>query len=316
MSENIINLGIRLKTIASYVPEGSLLGDIGTDHAYLPIYLVQKKVINMAVGVEINTGPYKSALESVKMHSLQDRIEVRHGNGLVPLKRGEVDTLSIAGMGGFTILEILSTRPDVLAEVKSLVLQPQGGEDKVRRELLTKGWLLQDELLVEEDGRIYTVMYFVSAQGVREPEELANDIERERYIDTNTNKNKNKNIVQSEKMLNRRGLNFSDVENEIRKLEKELTGRIIEGDEDKNFTSKVLTNEINTFLNRYVWILGPIIIHKKGNLLEALIEENIISCQRIFREMQKADREEIKSKAREVNQETKIWEVMKKWLYQ
>lgn len=166
----LIKLGPRLKKIASFVPQGARLGDIGTDHAYLPVFLLQKGIISGAVGVDIHKGPYESARQTVKSYGLSDRIALRLGNGLKPLLQGEVDTLSIAGMGGTTILEILNSNASVMRDVTELVLQPQGAEARVRTELLAQGWLLRAECLVEEDDRIYTVICFSRTEGLNRKE--------------------------------------------------------------------------------------------------------------------------------------------------
>lgn len=160
-----IELGHRLKAIASFIPQGSKLGDIGTDHAYLPVYLHQRKILQKSIGVDIHRGPYLSALETVRRYGLEKDIQIYLGNGLLPLRQGEVDTLSIAGMGGVTILEILRSNPSVLEDVQDLILQPQGAEDRVRRELMMAGWQLRGEAMVKEDGRIYTVMAFSRREG-------------------------------------------------------------------------------------------------------------------------------------------------------
>lgn len=166
-----MKLGPRLQTIASYVPPGSALGDIGTDHAYLPVYLAQEGIIAKAIGVDIHKGPYESAQQTVKSYGLQDRIHIRLGNGLAPLGKGEVNTLTIAGMGGVTILGILSSNPPVMEGVSTLILQPQGAEARVRGELISQGWKLQDECLVQEDGRVYHVICFSRLNG-RSQEEI------------------------------------------------------------------------------------------------------------------------------------------------
>ena len=166
MSKDIIKLGPRLTGIASYVPQGSMLGDIGTDHAYLPVYLTQTGVIRSAVGVDIHQGPYESARQTVEQYALAGSIDIRLGNGLTPLKPGEVDTLSIAGMGGTTILEILQSKPAVLEGVFTLILQPQGAEARVRTELIALGWRLKDECLLEEDKRIYSILVFTRFEGL------------------------------------------------------------------------------------------------------------------------------------------------------
>ncbi|MGI6451690.1 MAG: tRNA (adenine(22)-N(1))-methyltransferase [Desulfitobacteriia bacterium] len=160
-----LKLGPRLHTIASYVPQGASLGDIGTDHAYLPVYLMQKGIITKAIGVDIHQGPYTAACQTVSEYGLKDKIEVRLGDGLAPLAPGEVDTLTIAGMGGTTILEILNSNTSVMQEVSALILQPQGGESRVRRELLVQGWKLWDECLVCEEGRVYTIICLSKTKG-------------------------------------------------------------------------------------------------------------------------------------------------------
>jgi tRNA (adenine22-N1)-methyltransferase len=159
------NLGPRLQKVADFVPKKAKLGDIGTDHAYLPIILYETHQIERAVAVDVHEGPYQSAVTAVKARRLSEVIDVRLGDGLMPLKPGEVDILTLAGMGGRTMLEILSVRPDVLAFVRNLILQPQGAEGTVRLTLLESGWYLKAEALVEEEGRYYTVMALSKEEG-------------------------------------------------------------------------------------------------------------------------------------------------------
>lgn len=158
-------LGPRLQTVASFVPEGAWLGDIGTDHAYLPISLYEARQIEKAIAVDVHEGPYQSALAAVKGRNLEAVIDVRFGDGLKPLEVGEVNALSLAGMGGRTMLDIFSARPDILKGVTDLILQPQGAEGAVRLTLLNEGWRLKAEQLVEEDERIYVVMAFSKEVG-------------------------------------------------------------------------------------------------------------------------------------------------------
>lgn len=160
-----VTLGPRLQTVASFVPKGADLGDIGTDHAYLPIALYEKQRILKAVAVDIHEGPYQSALNAVKTRNLEAVIDVRFGDGLMPLKPGEVNALTLAGMGGRTMLEILSARPDVMEFVTNLILQPQGAEGALRLALLEKGWRLKEECLVKEEDRIYEVIALSKEEG-------------------------------------------------------------------------------------------------------------------------------------------------------
>ena len=160
-----ISLGPRLQTVAAFVPEGAALGDIGTDHAYLPIALYETHQISKAIAVDVHEGPYQSALIAVKGRQLEAVINVRFGDGLMPLEPGEVNALTLAGMGGRTMLDILFARPDVLSSVTDLIVQPQGGEGTVRLALLDAGWRLKAERLVEEEGRIYIVMAYSKEVG-------------------------------------------------------------------------------------------------------------------------------------------------------
>ena len=158
-------LGPRLQTVASFVPNGANLGDIGTDHAYLPIALYETQRISKAVAIDVHEGPYQSALIAVKARHLEAVIDVRFGDGLMPLESGEVNVLTLAGMGGRTMLDILTARPDVLESVHDLIMQPQGAERAVRLALLGDGWRLKAEKLVEEDDRIYVVMAYSKDDG-------------------------------------------------------------------------------------------------------------------------------------------------------
>lgn len=160
-----VTIGPRLQTVAEFVPKGASLGDIGTDHAYLPIALYETQQISKAVAVDVHEGPYQSALAAVKDRHLEAVIDVRLGDGLMPLESGEVNVLTLAGMGGKTMLDILSVRPDILDSVQHLILQPQGSERAVRLALLGSGWRLKAEKLVEEDHRIYVVMAYSKDEG-------------------------------------------------------------------------------------------------------------------------------------------------------
>ncbi|MDA8442347.1 MAG: class I SAM-dependent methyltransferase [Peptococcaceae bacterium] len=154
----MIELKARLAAIAAYVPQGSIVIDVGTDHAYLPIFLLQQKICARAVGIDIHQGPYQSALAQVEQQCLSDRITLYLGDGLKPLKPGEGNLVVAAGMGGTTIKEVLEARPDVLAQVQRLILQPMVAGAALRRWLLENGWAIVAERLVEEDERIYEII--------------------------------------------------------------------------------------------------------------------------------------------------------------
>ncbi|ANE47332.1 SAM-dependent methyltransferase [Paenibacillus swuensis] len=153
-----VKLSQRLLTIAHQVPAGSKVADIGSDHALLPTYLVQSGKVHYAVAGEVNKGPYEAAKKQVEDARLEQMIAVRQGDGLSVLEAGEVDTITIAGMGGSLIVSILSALPEKLKGVQTLVLQPNVAEDQVRQWLRDNGWFLTDEHILEEDKKIYEVL--------------------------------------------------------------------------------------------------------------------------------------------------------------
>jgi tRNA (adenine22-N1)-methyltransferase len=136
------------------------MADIGSDHAYLPLYLMQQGQIASAIAGEVNEGPFRGAERNVRSRGLKDTITVRKGNGLAVLEPGEVDVITVAGMGGGTIKEILAAGEAKLAGVSRLVLSPQGDGDTLRRWLLERGWQIIDEDMLVEDEQIYEIVVF------------------------------------------------------------------------------------------------------------------------------------------------------------
>lgn len=153
-----IKLSQRLQWIADWVPEGGKLADIGSDHALLPSYLADSGRITFSVAGEANQGPYEAARRQIMGSKLEHIVDVRLGDGLAVLKPNEVDCISIAGMGGSLIVNILSAQPEKLEGVRRLILQPNVGEDIVRRWLRREGWALVQEHILQEDGKIYEVL--------------------------------------------------------------------------------------------------------------------------------------------------------------
>jgi tRNA (adenine22-N1)-methyltransferase len=154
----MIKLSKRLQTIAGHVPQGSRLADIGSDHALLPVFLAQHGVVDYAVAGELNPGPFEAALRQVERAGVDRIVRVRRGDGLRVIQAGEVNVVVIAGMGGHLIARILSEGSGKLTGVNLLVLQPNVGEDLVRRWLDQNGWNLSGESIIEEDGQWYEIL--------------------------------------------------------------------------------------------------------------------------------------------------------------
>jgi len=153
-----LRLSARLQAVANLVEGGTTLADIGTDHAYLPIFLVQEKIVSRAVAGEVSLGPYKAAQQAIENAGLQDSINLRLGNGLQVIKPAEIETAVIAGMGGATIINILQSAPEVVASLKRLIVQPMIAAASVRQWFTKNGWQIVDEVLILDDGRLYEII--------------------------------------------------------------------------------------------------------------------------------------------------------------
>jgi tRNA (adenine22-N1)-methyltransferase len=178
----MITLSERLQAVASRVPEGCRLADIGSDHALLPVWLVQAGRIRSAVAGELNEGPYLAAAKQVREAGLEELITVRRGDGLAVLAPGEADAIAIAGMGGTLIARILHAGASKIAGVQRLILQPNVGADRVRQWLLDWNWVLIEEEIVEEDGKIYEILVAEKPAAPTRASELNRVLYRERRL--------------------------------------------------------------------------------------------------------------------------------------
>ena len=153
------HLSVRLATVAKYVPQGSRLADIGTDHAYLPVNLAQRGVIAGGVAGEVVKGPFENAAHEIEREGVAHQITARLANGLQAIEADDqIDTVAIAGMGGTLITQILTQDFERLAGVQRLILQPNVGEWHVRQFLMTHGFQLVAEEIVSEDGHDYELL--------------------------------------------------------------------------------------------------------------------------------------------------------------
>ncbi|CAI6070837.1 tRNA (adenine(22)-N(1))-methyltransferase [Paenibacillus sp. JJ-100] len=153
-----MKLSNRLQRIHDQIPAGSRMADIGSDHALLPVAAVRSGKAVSAIAGEVNPGPYDAACKQVSDAGLKANITVRRGDGLDVISPGEVDVITIAGMGGALIASILDRGISKLEGVQLLILQPNVGEDILRRWLLDHHWVVVAEQLLEEDGKIYEII--------------------------------------------------------------------------------------------------------------------------------------------------------------
>ena len=155
----------RLELVASFVPQGAILLDVGSDHAYLPIELIERGQIESAIAGEVVEGPYQSAVKNVEAHGLKEKIQVRLANGLAAFEEADqVSVITIAGMGGRLITRILEEGLDKLANVERLILQPNNREDDLRIWLQDNGFQIVAESILEEAGKFYEILVVEAGQ--------------------------------------------------------------------------------------------------------------------------------------------------------
>lgn len=153
-----MKLSKRLETIASFIPEGSKVADIGTDHGYIPIHLVQEGKATHAIAMDVRTGPLCRAQSHIAEAGLSDMIEVRLSDGLLKLEKDEADCVVIAGMGGELMIHILEEGRHLWDYIPNWVLSPQSELQKMRRFLLEQAFFIEQETMIKEDGKYYVVM--------------------------------------------------------------------------------------------------------------------------------------------------------------
>ena len=159
-----MELSKRLYAVASLVTEGASVADIGTDHGYVPIYLMKNKIASKVIALDINKGPLERARMHVIGHGLKGQIETRLSDGLKNVKPGEVDTMIAAGMGGGLVIKILNDSREVVDQLTYCILQPQSEIAKVRKYLAKNQLKIVDEDMVEEDGKFYPMMKVVHGE--------------------------------------------------------------------------------------------------------------------------------------------------------
>lgn len=153
------HLSARLACVASLVPAGARVADIGSDHAYLPAALVLDGKIDFAIAGEVVKGPYENAVHEIKDHQLEGRVIPRLADGLAAIEPADkVDTITIAGMGGSLIASILEKDKNKLTGIKRLVLQPNVGESQLREWLMNNHYQIMNEKIIEEDNHIYEII--------------------------------------------------------------------------------------------------------------------------------------------------------------
>lgn len=161
-------LSKRMEAVVNMVsPQSFNIADIGCDHAYVSIALIEREIAERVVAMDVRTGPLEIARRNVEAYGLKEKIELRLSDGLEKLVPGEVDTIIIAGMGGLLVKNILQTGRRVLSCKEKrpvLILQPQSDIREVRIFLYAQAYHIVQEQMLEEEGKYYTVIKAVPGE--------------------------------------------------------------------------------------------------------------------------------------------------------
>ena len=153
-----MELSGRLQAVADLVTEGLRVADIGTDHGYLPVYLLNSGKCPKVIAMDINEGPLSRAKEHIDRMVCRGKAEVRLSDGMQELRAGEVDSVVLSGMGGALMIRILERGKATVDGLRECVLQPQSEIERVRTWLLRERFVIVQENMVEEDGKYYPMM--------------------------------------------------------------------------------------------------------------------------------------------------------------
>lgn len=162
--EGKVVLSARMQAVADMVTPGNRVADVGCDHGYVSIYLVQQGRSGHVIAMDVNKGPLERAKEHVEEAELLAYITLRLSDGLMELQAGEADTLICAGIGGRLMQRILLQEPDKTASFKELILQPQSELKEFRFFITDMGYSIVSEDMIWEEGKFYQVIKVVKGK--------------------------------------------------------------------------------------------------------------------------------------------------------
>ena len=153
-----MKLDSRLMAIANLVRKDKIFADIGTDHAYLPVYLVEKGVIEKAIAADLRVGPLENAKLAVDSYNYSDKIELRLSDGLYNFKENEVEEIAVAGMGGLLISSFIERTNWLKNSDIHLILQPMTHIEELRKALFNNGFIIDNEVVAEDGDKLYIII--------------------------------------------------------------------------------------------------------------------------------------------------------------
>lgn len=176
-----MELSPRLLKIASLIPNGETLADVGTDHGYIPLYLFQNDVISYAIAMDVNPMPLKRAEDNICAAGYGNKCEFRLSDGLEKLSEGEVTSVVIAGMGGLLMIDIIMRGKSVINDDTKLFLQPMIAAPELRLFLFENGFTIENEYVIQEENKFYNIICALRGTSKYNDEDI--------YIGRNVKKN-------------------------------------------------------------------------------------------------------------------------------
>jgi len=161
----------RLKLIASFVDDNSYIIDVGCDHALLSIFLAKTKNNIKVIASDVNEGPLEGARKNIKLYNLEDKIEIKLGDGIETINK-DTDTIIISGLGGETIIDILKDDLTRLENIKTIILSPHSAIYETRKELTKLGYKIVDEIFIYDQNKPYNIIKFIKGKETYSDDEL------------------------------------------------------------------------------------------------------------------------------------------------
>ena len=161
-----MKLDNRLMAIANLVRKDKVFADIGTDHAYLPVYLVEKDIIKKGIAADLRIGPLENARDAVVSYGYSEQIELRLSDGLDNFKENEAQEIAVAGMGGLLISEFINRTIWLKNENIHLILQPMTHVEELRKTLFDNGFIIDNEVVAKDGDKLYIILsvYYYEGQ--------------------------------------------------------------------------------------------------------------------------------------------------------
>ncbi len=230
-NKRVFKLSPRLKLCSNMVRSGTKLVDVGTDHAYLPIWLAMNGIIKSAIAADLRDGPLKIANQNILKYGVENIVKVRLSDGLKKISSEEAEDIVIAGMGGNLIFDIIKSTNWLKDKNKNMIIQPMSYFKEIRELLILNSYDIYEEKIVLSEGKIYVVMRV----GYSEKISLKGDLFP--YI----------GLLENSEKLN--VIEYSYIEREIRNLNNKLFGFISMGLVNEADKLKNIIEKLKEFIN-------------------------------------------------------------------